>query len=143
MVYGWMPTMLRFKGPLKPLLSLAELARRGPGKPHDETLAALLGEASKTLNNSVVGTTKLLHFLRPELYAIWDSRVYRALFDQTPHPYRVENPDIYPAYLHWLGRMTKEKRFGTLKKKFEAEAGYPVTGLRAAEATLYCLGERL
>jgi len=31
------------------------------------------------LNNSLVGTSKHLHFINPEIFAIWDSRVYRYL----------------------------------------------------------------
>jgi hypothetical protein len=33
------------------------------------------GQALRTLNNSVVGTSKLLHFVRPDLFPIWDSRI--------------------------------------------------------------------
>ncbi len=32
------------------------------------------------INNSIVGGSKFLHFINPEKYAIWDSKVYKSLF---------------------------------------------------------------
>lgn len=134
MVYGWMPTMLRLKGPRE---SIFELARAGRDCSVD---ISKLESCARTLNNSLVGTSKLLHFIAPNSYPIWDSRVYRALFSQNPHPYRVENASVYMDYLSWVVQMEGEEGFESLKSRFEAEAGYSVTSKRVVEATLYALG---
>jgi hypothetical protein len=78
-VYGWMPTILKKVGNLAPLSSFVIELR---GLSFFEALsivepASLLEKTSlfRTLNNSVVGTSKLLHFLLPDLFPIWDSRI--------------------------------------------------------------------
>jgi hypothetical protein len=69
-VYGWMPTILRAEGRngIKRQVNFDEIA----------TLM-LQGEKDKIdldfLNGSVVGTSKFLHFWRPDYFAIWDSRI--------------------------------------------------------------------
>jgi len=135
MVYGWMPTMLRIKGPVKNIVTLAEAGREGT------ITEAILGDCAKTLNNSLVGTTKLLHFLCPGTYPIWDSRVYRGLFRQKPYRCRVEHVEAYTKYLAWMETLEKCDGFDEMKARFEAEAGYEVSNKRAAEAVLYALGK--
>lgn len=137
MVYGWMPTMLRLKGPKEVLLETAILGRSGM-----IDIVSLL-KCAKTLNNSLVGTTKLLHFVAPEKYSIWDTRVYRALYNKSPHAYRVENPSCYMDYLQWGSEFENILGYSTLKERFEAEAGYPVSNKRVTEAILYALGSRI
>ena len=135
MVYGWMPTMLRIKGPVKNIVDLAVAGREG------KITEDILGNCAKTLNNSLVGTTKLLHFLCPDTYPIWDSRVYRGLFGQKPYRCRVEQVDAYTKYLDWMETLEKCDGFDAMKARFEAEAGYQVSSKRAAEAVLYALGK--
>lgn len=136
MVYGWMPTMLKFKGSRESIYNLAKVARQG------KVTSSHLTDCSKSLNNSLVGTSKLLHFIAPEIYPIWDSRVYRALVGKKPHPYRVESVDVYMEYLHWMQKFISRTGFKKLKGRFEKEAGYRVSDIRAAEAFLYALGEK-
>lgn len=135
MTYGWMPTMLRIKGPLQNLRNLAVAARAGKVTEYH------LGLATKTLNNSLVGTSKLLHFLAPETYPIWDSRVYRALYQEKPHRYRVESTKTYMEYLQWITTLESALGFREAKIYIEAEAGYKVTNKRAAELILFALGK--
>jgi hypothetical protein len=136
MVYGWMPTMLRLKGPVQPVYGLARLGREG--KVTKESLAL----CACTLNNSLVGTSKLLHFISPQLYPIWDSRVYRALFGKVPHRYRLEDPQVYLSFIDWAKDFQSSLGFEDVKCRFQEEAGYPVSDMRATEAVLYALGPR-
>jgi hypothetical protein len=78
-VYGWMPTILDPLGVSKAvdenanrLLEVLNAARSAK-EPRltDDDLGLLRGFA----NNSTVGASKLLHFLNPCVYPIWDSRV--------------------------------------------------------------------
>lgn len=74
--YGWMPTMLRFKSrDFETAVEVLNQAKQGQLVDENE-----LGCFVKLINNSLVGASKLLHFANPELYSIWDSRVYRYLF---------------------------------------------------------------
>ena len=36
----------------------------------------------KCVNNSLVGTSKLLHFINPSIYAIWDSKIFRNITEK-------------------------------------------------------------
>jgi hypothetical protein len=136
MVYGWMPTMLRIKGPTEPIYELALAGRSG-------NVGVLeLQNCATSLNNSLVGTTKLLHFVAPEVYPIWDSRVYRALFGKKPHPYRVEDPHLYLHFLEWAELFELLPGFSDIKARYEEEAGYCVSAKRVVEVILYSLGAK-
>jgi hypothetical protein len=50
---------------------------------------------------SVVGLSKLLHFVAPAHFAIWDQWVANAVFDRA-HRYQVNDLSIYLAYLDWI-----------------------------------------
>jgi hypothetical protein len=56
----------------------------------------------RAFNNSLVGTSKLLHFIHPKQYAIWDSWVFRFLNNEEPHKYKLEKPKTYLEYLRKL-----------------------------------------
>ena len=81
-VYGWMPTIPQFKEVInwavdKKVIfvnTLKEIIRK---KIATEEQFDLLKEFS---NNSAVGASKLLHFLSPETFPIWDSRVAKAFY---------------------------------------------------------------
>jgi len=78
-VYGWMPTILksagiadaidREDGRLVRFLNAARLAKKPGLSVEDIELISVF------TNNSTVGASKLLHFLNPRVFPIWDSRV--------------------------------------------------------------------
>lgn len=134
MVYGWMPTMLRLKGPAEYILWLHDRALEKKLSPQ------LLSLYSKAINNSIVGSSKFVHFVNPHYYPIWDSRVYRTLFSKEPHPYRVEDPNLYFDYIDFVHQLCKHPLFGVLQKQVSEEAGYPLLGPRVIELCLYSVG---
>ncbi|WP_412474177.1 hypothetical protein [Halobacteriovorax sp. YZS-1-1] len=73
--YGWMPTILNFKNEkdeeINLCVELVNKARNSQELLRKEELEIL----KKVVNNSIVGVSKLLHFVSPERYPIWDSRV--------------------------------------------------------------------
>ncbi|MFA6857234.1 MAG: hypothetical protein WCR31_08505 [Treponema sp.] len=90
MVYGWMPTMLRMNEEQEKDSEYSICSHpdyfwkkiddgtffdNKEGSEWYKFFAAL----QKTVNNSVVGASKLLHFIEPELYAIYDLRVYKSI----------------------------------------------------------------
>jgi hypothetical protein len=72
-VYGWMPTIIELKFQhMEDVLKFLNKAKNG------NILTIVELELLKSsINNSLVGLSKLLHFINPIDYAIWDSRIYR------------------------------------------------------------------
>jgi len=73
MVYGWMPTMLK---KTNTNIDAANFILRIQ---NSELSEDLVNSVKSITNNSVVGASKLLHFINPNSYAIFDSRVYRSI----------------------------------------------------------------
>ena len=137
MVYGWMPTILElYSGPTK--LDLVEAAdllteARSAGTLTD----AELGKIAGLVNNSLVGASKLLHFIAPNNFAIWDSNVYAFVFNERPHNYRVKQVAKYRKYLGILRELQADQRFSQFHKSMNSKIGYTVSPLRALELVMY------
>ena len=105
LVYGWMPTIPRLSKIMRwedkqkqQLLSCLNDARNGkvPDVHHLHTLKSFC-------NNSLVGGSKLLHFLNPERFPIWDSRVAK-VFLQKPNvqSQKVNSIEVWNIYRETL-----------------------------------------
>lgn len=75
-VYAWMPTIPRLAGmqweeAKREKLSATLNAARSGKDPSVEDLNLL----KDFCNNSIIGASKLLHFLKPDSFPIWDTRV--------------------------------------------------------------------
>lgn len=71
--YGWMPTILLFKN------NNSESVICNLNKLRAENYNLVENDVEEIrifLNNSISGTTKLLHFIQPEKYPILDSKIY-------------------------------------------------------------------
>lgn len=80
MAYGWMPTMIkRIKKDDLDLKMWKRKIQRG------EIDSSFLKQMMDLTNNSIVGTSKLLHFLNPDVYPIFDSKVYKSIAGQGKH----------------------------------------------------------
>jgi hypothetical protein len=83
-VYGWMPTIPRLGGIMQwdvkerqKLVTTLTNAKNGR-EPTDDELKRL----KAFCNNSVIGASKFLHFLRPDAFPIWDSRVAKIFLNK-------------------------------------------------------------
>jgi len=139
MVYGWMPTVLELHVSdgfgIDDAAVLLNMARR-EGKLADPAVAQLAG----LVNHSVVGASKLLHFLSPEAFAIWDSRIYRFIYQKAPHQYRVNSVSEYQGYLELLRDLQRDARFPSFHASVNEKMGYPVSALRALEVVMFLNG---
>lgn len=136
--YGWMPTIFDFRSDnFDSALDILNEVKSGT-KSTTDNLVLLKG----LLNNSLVGTTKLLHFINPDNFAIWDSRVYRYLTDKEPYDNRIGNCKTYLDYLVFCDYLTKQKEFNSLQKSVEKQVGYPMTAYRVAELVMYSNGAK-
>ena len=99
MVYGWMPTMLElYTGiPENDLAWASRLLTRV--KTGNDITDTELERLIKLVNNSLVGVSKLLHFIKPDKFSIWDSRVYRYFYQEKPHNYRVNDISKYRRFV--------------------------------------------
>jgi len=137
MVYGWMPTILDlYLGPSVPTLDeaaelLSEAKRSGTLTDNE------LGKLASLINNSLVGTSKLLHFIAPDKFAIWDSRVYSFVFNERPYHERVNQVQKYRKYLGTLNELQGDHKFSQFHFSMNKKIGYGVSALRALELVMY------
>lgn len=133
-----MPTVLDFRSnKINEATQILNSAKKG-----NRPSLAELDILKSCFNNSLVGSSKLLHFINPNQFAIWDSRVYRYLFNQTPHSYRVENNNTYLDYLSFYDYLTNNSNIDSLKKLIEDKVGYPMSKMRAIELIFFYNGAK-
>ncbi|KXX66792.1 hypothetical protein [Flammeovirga sp. SJP92] len=134
--YGWMPTIFNFKSTkLNEVLKILNSAKK------DNTLKENELELLKEcFNNSLVGTSKLLHFINPNKFAIWDSRIYRYLKNEFPHKYRVENTKSYLDYLSFCNTIINKTEYDSIHKSMENKIGYKMTKYRTIDLIMYLNG---
>lgn len=132
--YSWMPTILKsikLENPEKTLSILNDV--KNGKKINEEQLSTL----KSAFNNSLVGTSKLLHFINPKQYAIWDSRVFRFLNNEEPHKYKLERPKTYIEYLDFIEKLKCEKAFNGFFELMKRKVGYEITEYRALELAFF------
>ncbi|GLZ88087.1 hypothetical protein Pres01_41380 [Metapseudomonas resinovorans] len=136
MVYGWMPTILEIHA--SESLDVANgVALLNKASAEGCLSAGEIGQLAQLVNRSVVGASKLLHFVNPEAFAIWDSRIYRFIHRQEPHQYRVNNAAEYGKYLARLQQLRQDARFPDFHVSVNRKMGYPVSALRALEVVMF------
>jgi hypothetical protein len=87
---------------------------------------------------SVVGLSKLLHFVAPTRFAIWDQWVANAVFDKA-HRYQVNDLSIYTAYLNWIrSARIDDKTLNDVCKQLHLDPSIP--SLRPKEFILFTSG---
>jgi hypothetical protein len=65
------------------------------------------------VSGSLVGTSKYLHFLNPQCFAIWDSRVAWAGY-RLKYNYQVEKPKHYIQYLEDLAELELPEKLSNI-----------------------------
>lgn len=137
-VYGWMPTIFDFRSDnFNEAIEILNKAKNGTEIITVSDLTLLKG----LFNNSLVGSTKLLHFINPNKYAIWDSRVYRYLTNNNRYN-QIENCNNYLDYLTFCKELITLEEFDSLKIQIEGSVGYPMTAYRIVDLILYLNGGR-
>jgi len=132
LIYGWMPTIFEFKNGkknrkkdensdeldkdsikenIKNAITILNGIKRG-----DQLTPENLEKLKLIFNNSLVGTSKLLHFIKPDKYAIWDSNVFAYLrrFDYIKSKMfksGVDNISNYFKYLDILSKLNNKSQW--------------------------------
>lgn len=131
-VYGWMPTIIdmRFDQANSAVDCLNE-AKRGV-----KLSLKQLETLKHTINNSIVGASKLLHFVNPENYAIWDSRINRYTTGRRGQ-YGVNECQMYLDYLEALEEVESNSEFSQIKKEVQKHFDYHLGSKRVIELLMF------
>ena len=131
-VYGWMPTILHLDTKqIDQVLFYLNAAKAGHLLAENE-----LEIIKNCVNNSMVGTSKLLHFINPKLYAIWDSRIFRYLTGNK-YSYGIDKPKAYLKYLSALKEIAEHNDYRILHLKIERNFEYQISSMRAIEILMF------
>lgn len=136
--YGWMPTILNLAGTDKDWRRAARLLTNAKQARVTSTsnLLFLVG----LMNNSLVGASKILHFVNPKEHAIWDGRVYRYLTNEEPYGYRVGNVDNFLCYLKICDDIAQWPELMPEVEALSQKLGQILTPFRAIELTMFVNG---
>lgn len=136
MAYGWMPRVLtlnmREYGDLKQGSEILNSVKE-QGKISLSELKSL----SSLINNSVVGASKLLHFVQPQYFPIWDSNLYTFVYEKPAYSYRVNSSETYLKFFGLMNRMAEKEEAKYLAMSVSYKIGYDITPIRAMELVMF------
>ncbi|MDO6818926.1 hypothetical protein [Zobellia sp. 1_MG-2023] len=131
-IYGSMPTMVNINLKNKDkLLTILSKARDG-GEVNLEEIKII----KEYINNSLVGASKLLHFLNPKTYAIWDSRIHRYITGK-PTSYGINNISTYIKYLESVKDISSMDDYSRLHQKIAKHFDYEIQPSRVMEIIMF------
>jgi len=136
MVYSWMPRILilNWEEVDDNWDNISELLTKASSD--DELKKSEIETLSTLINNSIIGTSKVLHFINPEKYPIWDSRVREYLYGTKNG---ANNINRYGEYRCWALGIIEENRFDELHNivRKNIDYDYEVTEMRAIEQVCF------
>jgi hypothetical protein len=138
-VYGWMPTMLkRLEQERAEKLRIFAKKWKSATCYSLSVLKALEDLDLKTVNNSVVGTSKFLHFVAPDVFPIWDSRV-AAVFG-LKYDYKINNEKTYREFVQAIHMEVEERHNPT---PWDGNSTNGISKIRNLELCLFRYGKAL
>jgi hypothetical protein len=143
--YGWMPRVARLDPEyfVKAGTSLVSVAN-AEGIDIDSEAVSNISECLR----SVVGASKVLHFIRPDVYPIWDSKVAKVWHNNKALSQKeISDPAKYIVYVKALQELVLSNEAKDFLKEFksvyEARLGklniarYVLSDMRAIEAAIF------
>ena len=131
-VYGWMPTILKLK--LKNLEEVLQILNKAKT---DQILNSKeLEKLRFSINNSLVGTSKLLHFINPEIYPIWDSKIFK-YWSGNKTTYGIQKPENYLEFTNQVRETIQRNEFAKIHNKINELLRYDVSPVRALELLIF------
>lgn len=140
MVYGWMPRVLRLHPDTTVKVgdkSVNVDLRRGTDiltqlKKNQDISESELKQLKRLVDNSLVASSKLFHFVAPETFAIWDSNVCKYFF-----PGAVKKMEDYWKYINRIRLISKLDGCKGLRDSVYKKVGYDISFVRAIELVIY------
>lgn len=138
-IYAWMPTMLKGKDHelSDDLIKILKSAKEN----HTLISSNDLKFVAKFMNNSFVGASKLLHFLNPELYPIWDSVVARHYGYKYRDSYN--KADVYFSFIEAVKNIGSSDMLDDVKKLTSSIHDMDVSTIRAVEFYLWITNKEI
>ena len=138
LVYGWMPKILKFNPDefnknINDIVKLINTVRNKELLNKDD-----LGILKTISNNSLVGISKLLHFINPKKYAIWDSNVLSYLKSKDGNcKYKIDNCSDYLDYINKCNEIVNNPKYDKIHNSIVKKVGYEMSKLRTIELIMF------
>lgn len=141
--YGWMPTILRQPTLEFPTRLGDTFVNRVRTCPTAKAALGLIGDMDKPLvNNSWVGTSKVLHFLNPQVFPMWDRRV--AATQKLGYRAKFETRERYSAHIEYAHARKFDPPVQQIRDAFAVRAlPYTPTHIRCVDLVLFHRGKLL
>jgi hypothetical protein len=131
--YGWMPTILNFKS--SKIQETVDLLNKVKSISHSLTYEEL-SVVKECINNSLVGASKLLHFIKPDRYAIFDRKVCIYL-NKYLKGFSVNKVDSYYKYLELCHNIISKKEYDIIHRRIQNSFSYELSRLRSLELIMF------
>lgn len=132
LAYGWMPTILTFDFDSK---DNAHLMTARHARNISSGMSIIQSLHVSPVNNSWVGLSKVLHFMNPTVFPIWDSKV-AANFGISGH-HHMKKKSMYLDYLDFVSTKLQTPSVTNVQSVFYSRVGYEITAVRACELILF------
>jgi hypothetical protein len=138
--YGWMPKILNFKPvELRRCLTIVNKVHAYQTLLDSEEIMTV----ASVVNKSLVGVSKLLHFIDPDQYAIWDSNVCKYLNSKTQCKWKVGDIESYLKYQELLRSLQSRPVMTELRRTVGLHFNGEVSDLRILEIVMFLTGRKL
>ncbi len=135
--YGWMPRIFEFKSEIdNEIIEILNKAKQGKSLNENE-----LKKLRSCFNNSCVGMSKLLHFINPNVFAIWDSHIYSYLTKKSKKLSSKTDVKEYLEYLNLCKEITEKKKYSEIHKLIVDNVGYDMTKYRTFELAIFLISK--
>lgn len=116
-IYGWMPRVIRIDSPyLKSVLvainDALNIERESFSKVDIMSLANCL--------HSLVGASKVLHFINPTVFPIWDRRIEELRIGKKPSQSHMGNIESLFSYIHDVHKIVMDDNFQYYFRDFQS-----------------------
>lgn len=136
MVYGWMPTIITIDKTGQSVSVKIGAALLTKAKIDGALTEQELEQLKSLVNNSIVGVSKLLHFVNPEKFPIWDSRIYQYCYRKKAHS-NANNVKRYLKYIESLNELVEKYPEDKVFENINNKLGYKVSKFRALELVMF------
>jgi len=141
--YGWMPTIFNFKfykyeDELNNAVELMNYVKSNYllNKKELENLKFLF-------HNSVVGMSKLLHFINPKLYPIFDSRILQFVSNHSQqNQHNIGSVELYLEYMKFCNLIRQDDRFDHFKNEVHSYFKTEMTDFRSVDLVMYLFSKK-
>ena len=151
LIYGWMPTILKKIGNRSEEDRFIKCLNNAKNSKTQTLSCRDLEFVTSQVNNSISGSSKLLHFVNPNVYAIFDSRVCYYLgehasrlgFRKTMPVDKKQGCELYLKYLHIIEYLSTREEAVKGTEVATKQLGYQLGCYRLVEYVMYKFAKNL